>query len=400
MVKKSRLKIFGCILTLVCNLIALDGCKSKTENLENSEVICDLVETEEDVTRILSDEEADLDNSIEENEALDVLNSNEKEQTLYFSKDQYDDVDFDEIFLTLSERGISVNENHKQLYNDLFLNLENYNNELTDDTKYIIDSLEISSLFEETFLSDIAIKGITSHRNLSLYDEVNNGIYWEKLFKVVKDNNQAYLNSDEDAWLKEYYLYEEYSDEEIHIVIDFLQDYFNSLINDYPDFDTKTFACHLSELKLFHFRQNTDRIFETWTNGIISSSKYSDNKYLRIALMKAFCDHEFTHFATTNCEDGRNLNPCILSTGLNLDGILATFSWRFLEEAIAHQYSKELNNEALPFYELNCYILDTLDLVNQLSDENNSILDAAIMQNPIYLIQQFNNPYSLGFDVE
>lgn len=393
--KKSRLKLLSFILALIGNLIVFDGCTSKEKNLENIEVVYDEVDEKEETCNLVDNKESELNNSIDETEELEFLDLGleEEEKTLYFSKDQYDDVTFDDIFLTLSERGITVNEDHKQLYADLFWNLENYSNELMGDAKYIIDSLEISSLFEEAFLSNIATKVIENHHNLSLYNEENNDIYWEKLFKIVKDNNQAYLNSDEDAWLKEYYLYEEYNDEEIHIVIDYLQDYFNSLIGDYPNFDIKTFACHLSELKLLHFRPNTDRVFETWTNGIISSSKYSDDKYLIIALMKAFLDHEFTHFATTNCEDGRSLNPCILSTGLNLNGKLVTFSWRFLEEAVAHQYAEKLTNETLPFYEINCYILDTLNLVNQLSDENNSILDAAIMQNPIYLIQQFNNPY-------
>lgn len=382
MKKIDHLKIFSITLVLIGNLWTLNGC-SESANVTN------MYSTNMETSSIENENN-------EEIEEVEYAPINE-EKSLYYEKSNSDkEVTLDDIFLTLKERGITINLNQEQLYNALYSNIDEFNQIISDEVNIILSEMDIEDSFEYAFLSESVTKKISEHTDLTLYDETNDAIFWEKLFDVVKKNNKDYLSSkaDEWKWIKEYYSYEEYTDDEINIAINFFHNFYNQVKEDYPEFDTQTLACHLSELKLFHYQPNYSSIYVTWTNGVISTSKYSEKEYLDISLMEAYLIHEFVHYLTTTCSDGNQQNIQIVSTGVNFKDKYSCFLWKFLEEAIAHQYAQKVTGERLPFYEENFYLLDTINLINNLNNENNSILDSSIMHNPIQLIEQFNNPFS------
>lgn len=389
----TRLKIFGLAFTIASsNAILLSGCSVRNgyyENYNESDESLNL--TKEDENTITIDECAN--NNFEENETIEETNNDNIYFEKYTDKDKNQNETMDEIILTLEEKGISVDSNHKSLFSDLNSNLETSNKTNDEFEKLIISSLNIDKYFEEAFTSDVATVDVENHLDSNLYDSLNDDVYWDKLFDIVKTNNEKFLSEEENNWLVELYDYEVLSDEEINIVINYFHDFINQIKIDYPEFDMRGFTCHLSELKLFHYNGINGNLLETWSNGLISVCKYDEN-YMDFSKMKDLFNHEFKHFISTGCIDKRESTTTILRTGININSedydYSSVFSWRFLEEATAHQIATNISGNELLFYEDGCYLLDTIEMVNNFSGiKEGSILEQSIYHNPISLLQQF-----------
>lgn len=338
-----------------------------------------------------------------ENESEEIISSNMQEDdtvpNIYFeqnSKDEYVNyphVTIDDIILTLEEKKIFIDHNQVQLFYDLNSHLEMSNNTDNEFQNLVLSFFDVEKNFEEAFNSNLITK-TKNHLNSELYDSINNDIYWDKLLYVVNENNKKFLSNEEDNIFFRIYEYEAYNDDEIKIVIHYLHNFIDYVKNNYPEFDMKLFACHLSDLKLCHY--GNDEVFDglarTYTDGLISTYKYKDTYTLDFSKIGDIFNHEFKHFISSSCQDDLKKN---LGTGFTTDNsnYNSTFLWRFLEEATANQLANNISGNKMQFYEDSCYLLDTIEMVNGFSGvKKGSILEVSIYHDPISLVQQFMIP--------
>ena len=397
----KRLKIFGMAFTISTNsIVLLNGCSNDSyiENSDDSEEPLDITT---DDYNIVTEEETTIANNDYQTEDQEEELVDEKPLNIYFEKyeeanQNYDEI-IDDIILTLDEKGIVLDESQENLVDDLTYNLENsdYSNNEFEDS--IISSLNVEKYFDEAFTSEVATVKVKEHADSNLYNSLEDDIYWDKLFDVVKENNAKFLQDEIDEY-DELFDYQALNDEDIVIVIDSFHKFIDQIKLDYPEFDMETFACHLSDLKLCYDNGVDGSIMHTNSDGLISIRKQYDDYFIDLSKIKDLYYHEFKHFISGHCDDEHKVGAMIVDTGLYISfspvyEYSNAYIWKFLSEATARQLENDISENPLPTYVGQCYLLDTIEMVNNFAGvEQGSILEEAIYHNPISLIQQFTIP--------
>lgn len=317
---------------------------------------------------------------------------------IYFEKynDDSDEnnITIDEVILNIDEKGLITKVETDKLHSNLVDNLlyDGGNKSLL--SIQLLSFLNIEKYYQQALVSDAVTKKVSHHSNSLLYDTVNNDIYWDKLFEIVKKNNEKFISIQEEKD-GNYNKYESFNDEEILMVIDCFHDFVDSVKKDIPDFDIETLACHLSDLSLCY--ENTTKesynLAYTSYNGLITFPLYHDC-YPDLNKMKDVLYHEFKHYISFPCSDEKRFSDFNLTcTGiLNFENHYNynPFYWKCLEEALAEDYSCFLMNNNPSTYTGFRYLFDTIEMVNSFSNsKEGSINEFSIKHNPIAILQQF-----------
>ena len=97
----------------------------------------------------------------------------------YFVKGDVKDADYDEIILTMEEKGISSISNLGQSHIDDISSISN-----NVDSKW----LEMLDIKPSSLLDNNVTNPITKHRYSKCYDKKNNSVKWEKLIDIIYYN--------------------------------------------------------------------------------------------------------------------------------------------------------------------------------------------------------------------
>lgn len=316
------------------------------------------------------------------------------ESNIYFEKktDLEDDTSIDDIILTVEERKLSCSSDLKDFNEELVENL------IEDKSKagiktIAIDALNVERYFYPTFLSKNITHEVEKHTYTRLYDSVNNDIYWKNLFNIVKENNKKYQKEIKEKHKSssiEIIGYEPFTDEELKLMLKYIQKFVAKMKADKPDLDMKNLACKLNDLVLGY-----ELDYEN--TSALASSLYStilfplvDGCYPKLEEMEETLDHEVKHLINNPCVDEIHEDFSIDSTGVNIEANdifeYSPFNWRFIEEA----YAEKDSTTEPQAYPRDRYLVETLEMVNGFVENDIDLIsEYGIEHNPIGVLQQF-----------
>lgn len=397
--KRSGVKkiVFGKILPVACSL-TLTGCitnltDSITEKKEEKNPIEETKITEEEIPDI------NLECAIDD-------------QGIFFEKVSPNELVYlDDIILTNSERGIDSTYTYS-LERDLFDSIKY--SWLDAEEKEIIDKLKVRDLAEETFTSSVATEYIEKHTHTALYVEDKNDLNWEQLFSVLKNNailkrkgleaeiENAHTEKEKER-LQELVAVRDFTDEELE---DWIRQFHTFLTEtrELYSVDMRRLACILEDYVVGYEHQSL-ALYGTLARTSDEQMSYPlfEGRYPNLAKFQHINYHEFFHLLDSTCVDEKKEVGTFFGLGIEFDEEYISnlgeyqdedyfpFGYEFIEEGKAESYSSNLlNEEPTTFYDKQFTINNIeLALFLQPGFERGNLEKAAILHNPIALIQQF-----------
>jgi len=295
------------------------------------------------------------------------------DNTMYYTKGN-NNIDFEDIVLTIYEKNnISISNLGKEYIN----NIENIN--------YIYDTkwLDILNINKDSLTDKYVVNNVDKHSNVKYYDSSNNSIKWDKLIDVIHTNSKNKERNSDKKYIA-------LSKEEIKIVLTHMSDFLDIVLEDYPSFDVANLACKLNNLSLVYFyREKDDKAKASCIYDMISIGVDEEGNKLDLNKYRGLLYHEFKHYFCFCCKDEMKGNYYTAGGISSKNGY--EINLKFLEEALAEEYSAKCNNKEISCYYNQYQILNTLRLVMslQLDYSEDNILKYQLLHNPVALLQQF-----------
>jgi len=255
-----------------------------------------------------------------------------------------------------------------------------------DKGKYL-DALGINSdTVNDAYAHFVDIHPI--HQNSSLYDAINDDIYWDKALLTIIHNSTTWGNASSITL------------GEIKEKVSSLEEFIKELKVDFPDYDMKMLACNLEECVIKEENLDSEDILAIVSNNQIIYNKTREEK---VDPLVDF--HEYFHYAVQSCNDineyddfSRTNDGIHISTrslkGLGKHDIMAhsRFQYLFLEEIYADLYAANLLSCEVEHYEEYRNVLSLLQLILCLQENYSvdAILDQFVYQDPVAFIQNFS----------
>lgn len=341
-------------------------------------------------------------------------NSMSLDNGIFFQKVENEEVDLDDVVLNNTERNIiSYYGAAEELEEALSNQLKNIN--LDPEEKQIIEALNIRELMEDFLLSSNVTDKLENHHNSALYSEETDDILWDELFNTIKKNNiyKIYIEPtnkliDEESETTENicYSYDALSDHDIKIWIKQFKEFVQELRKEATNFDMKRLACILEDYCVCGYYPNYSEvgtiaktskdssIYPLWNSDYPDMKKFKKTNY-----------HEFQHIISYYCEDEKNSSGVPFGLSFRFYETSYTeqklkkyqenthypFDYRFIEEALAEDFSTSLLETEPTTYKNNIFITNNLklSLIFQKGFAINNFEQAEIFHNPIAFIQQF-----------
>ena len=264
----------------------------------------------------------------------------------YFVKDLKKDIGYDDVILTMEEKGVNQ---ISQLGNDCILDISNIpvNVDLT-----WIDMLDIN---ESSLLDNNVTNNVRKHRYRKYYNKKTNDIIWNKLIDVIYDNSIKKEESTDYIVLTK---------DEIKIVLLQMDEFTDYVVSKYTEFDMEELACKLQGVSFVYYNKNEEfDALAACSSDTIYWSLNDDGTKPDLNEFKDISIHEFKHFFCYECIDEREynigLNSFITAGGVsnkNNNGI----NLRFLEESLAEDLSANYSSREKISYYNQDIVLNTL----------------------------------------
>lgn len=365
-VKKLIKKVRNLQIYLVSFSLLLTGCsihleKETTKNSKSDKVIVSEQEENNLTTRVLSDEK---------NSGI----SN------YFNRTYRSRADYDEMILTLEEKGIRnlSDEAKKTIQNVSLYNTNPY------DFSWV-ELFSIDECYQSVYTNSNVASRIKNHHNNEFYNALNDSIRWDTLLNRILDNSTNKAKKEEDL--------SPLSETDITIILSQLRDFVSDVKKDYPAYDMGHLACQLASLSL-NYRLSQESGSHTLASTTYAGIEWYLNEQGEKPVFTTSImlnEHEFKHFLCSYCRDEiTNTNVYITPSGV-IYGNNTSLSFSFIEEATAEEYAAKRNNGQVVTYYEKIAALDTIRFVLSLQDdyEEDGFLKYGFLQNPLALVQQF-----------